>query len=82
MIRVVCDLCEKPIKMHRRKGPQISRTKEWNTSKLFPHLCENCAAKIDNVLREFKGSTTQAHLTSQYYAKLNAERRERLGTDG
>ena len=79
---VICDFCNNPLPIEEGDLVRTFQTKEWNTKSLFPHLCENCAERIDRVLREFKNSTTQECLTAQYYARLNVERRKQIGTEG
>lgn len=58
---VHCDVCGEELKIVRKHTPfgevdviKTYRTKQWDTSTLFPHLCEACAAKIDNGLLEAK----------------------------
>lgn len=88
--QVLCDVCGRPFRQHERCRDQakevtvtgFSRTKEWDTRKLFPHLCEGCAAKIDLALATCKeGMTTRGILLERYH-ELNEERKERLGTNG
>lgn len=56
-----CDVCDKKLEVVKKITPfgevevvKTYRTKVWNTSTLFPHLCESCALKIDNQLLETK----------------------------
>lgn len=58
---VHCDVCGEELKIVRKHTPfgdvdviKTYRTKQWDTSTLFPHLCEACAVKIDNGLLETK----------------------------
>ena len=59
--KVYCDVCGEELKIiqkHTLFGDvnviKTSRTKQLNTSRILPHLCENCALKIDNELLEAK----------------------------
>lgn len=58
---VHCDVCGKELKIIRKHTPfgdvyviKTSRTKQWDTSMILPHLCETCALKIDNDLLNAK----------------------------
>ena len=88
--QVLCDVCGRPFRFNERCRDQakevtvvgLSRTKEWDTRALFPHLCEGCATKIDLALSDCKnGLTNRARLAAKY-KELNDERREKLGTNG
>lgn len=86
---VMCDFCDRPVLSRveiidgeKCRNVVMHRTKEWDTRTLFPHLCEVCAEKLDLALGKMKAEMTLAHSTAALYAKKNAERRERLGTDG
>ena len=85
-IQFCCDFCDKPL-------PEIGlydeipcikfyRTKELNTTKIFPNLCENCASKIDQVLVFAKDEWIKQLNISSRNAEINKERREKLGTKG
>lgn len=88
--RILCDVCLNPLPTEAVEDSvygavevlKLSRTKEWDTRLLFPHLCENCALKIDNALLKFKNEVALEGLINQRNKKLNAERKERLGTKG
>lgn len=91
MIRtaVLCDVCERPLPIEEIeddgsviKYTKIHTTKEWDTRVLFPHLCENCAQKIDAALLHLKNRATMQQIIMERNTKLNAERRERLKTNG
>lgn len=87
---VICDCCEKPIPTHIEVDEvygeveclELARTKEWDTRLIFPHLCEKCATKIDYVLLKEKEDAIKKGEISVRNAKLNAERREKLGSKG
>ncbi len=88
--QVLCDVCERPFPTTQEEteyGPVecvvgFSRTKEGDTRKLFPHICEKCAGKIDDALRKFKNETTAEALINARNKKLNDERKKKLGTKG
>lgn len=84
MIKVValCDFCEQPIREDEDRILYTHRTKEWNTRILFPHLCERCATKLDQVILKVKNGETYRRAIMLRNAELNAERRERLSTKG
>lgn len=60
----------------------LSRPKEYNTNKLFPHMCEACAGKLDILLSAYRTEMLKRSELAAKFAKANAERRERLGTEG
>ena len=85
-IKFCCDFCDKPL-------PEIGlydeipcikfcRTKELNTTKIFPNLCENCATKLDEALKYARGEWIKQLNISSRNAEINKERREKLGTEG
>ena len=57
-------------------------TKELNTTKIFPNLCENCATKLDDALRYARSEWIKQLNISSRNAEINKERREKLGTKG
>lgn len=87
-----CDFCGMPLTKMMLKDPEgrygetpcsnIYFTKELNTKRLFPHLCENCATKIDRVLVFAKDEWLKQIDISDRNSKINAARRELLGTKG
>lgn len=86
---VMCDFCERPVLSRvevidgsRCRNVPIHKTKELDTTRLFPHLCKDCAEKLDLVLGEARLVYTSARSVMLDYAKKNAERREQLGTRG
>lgn len=83
---VLCDMCEKPIPTYTDDDGfecvKLSRTKEWDTRHIFPHLCEECALKIDGILVKFKEGMSYKRELAARNKKINDERRERLGTSG
>ena len=86
---VYCDCCDKPIPtitmtIDGSEVPcvDLAITKECDTRLLFPHLCKSCAGKIDSALLKMKTGMTHKRELCAKYAKINDERRERLGTKG
>lgn len=79
---VVCDFCEKPLPEDENNNVYLHVTKEWDTRHIFPHLCESCANKLDMVILRVKNGETYKRTLMKRNAKLNAERREKLGTKG
>lgn len=81
-LTIFCDVCEKPMIPDEDGIVQTRVTKEWNTKDLFPHLCKNCAGKLDKAMAKVKCeiSYQQAILASN--KKINAERKEKLNTKG
>ena len=79
---VLCDFCEQPIREDEDHILYTHRTKEWDTRLIFPHLCERCASKLDQVILKVKNGETYRRAIMLRNAELNAERRERLSTKG
>lgn len=86
-----CDFCERKIKhVEYRcdtcgtadKMLPIYRTRVWNTNELFPHLCENCARKLDRTLQFMQDGLTKRGEIMQRNVELNRIRRELLGSKG
>ena len=58
----ICDICGKKLETKTEQTPfgevevvvGTGKTKEWDTSKLFSHLCKECALEIDNKLLRTK----------------------------
>ena len=84
MIKMVafCDFCEQPIKEDENNIVQLHRTRVIETRKLFPHLCERCASKFDTAVEFDRKQYVKKSELAARMTKLNAERRERLGTKG
>lgn len=81
----VCDFCERPLEIESVSGTDACKyyiTKEWNTKSLFPCLCESCASKLDVTIRKVKDEAVLTNLIAARNAKLNAERKQKLGTKG
>ena len=85
-IKICCDFCDKPL-------PEIGLydeipcikfyiTKELNTTKIFPNLCENCSMKLDDALKYARGEWIKQFNISSRNAEINKYRREKLGTNG
>ena len=87
-IKICCDFCDKPLEIvesERADGCSYAKyyaTKELNTTKIFPNLCENCAMKLDDALKYARGEWIKQLNISSRNAEINKERRERLGTEG
>ena len=77
-----CDFCNHPIQEDANDNVLIFRTKEIDTKDLFPHLCENCAKKLDKTMLLCKKKWLDEGDKVAQIAKRNAERRELLGTKG
>ena len=86
-----CDFCERKIKPVKRRCGEcfneiemlpIYRTRVWDTRKLFPELCENCAGKLDRALSLMQHGLTCREMALRRYAELNRIRRAELGSDG
>lgn len=81
-IVTICDFCEQPIPEDENNIVQLHRTRVIETRKLFPHLCERCAGKIDTAVEFDRKQHVKKSELAARMAKINAERRERLGTKG
>ena len=85
-IKFCCDFCDKPLPEigFYDETPCIKfyRTKELNTTKIFPNLCENCATKLDEALKYARGELVKQLNISSRNVEINKERREKLGTKG
>ena len=58
---ICCDMCEKELPCRTVNTPvgavevvKTAKTEVWNTSYVLPHLCKECALKIDNALLSAK----------------------------
>ena len=91
-VELCCDFCGRPLPkiMVEIQGDgfgesahaNIYFTKELNTKRLYPHLCENCAMKLDEALKYARGEWIKQLNISSRNAEINKERREKLGTKG
>ena len=84
-VKVVCDFCDRPLEteiVDRVEVIKLYHTKQWNTRALFPHLCEECASKIDDVVIKVKEDTLKQIDISDRNNRINIARRELLGTKG
>ena len=88
-VRICCDFCEKPLKIETvdtEYGPvealKTARTKNVNTRMIFHNLCEDCAFKLDEVVRIAKDEWVKQIDISSRNAAINSARREALGTKG
>jgi hypothetical protein len=84
-MKVCCDFCDRPIPTEIC-GPvetlKAARTKNVNTRRLCHHLCEDCAFKLDEVVRLAKNEWLKEIDISSRNAAINSARREALGTKG
>lgn len=89
--RIICDFCNQALPVTKRETPDgkvgdvvMFKTKECNTAPLFPHLCENCATKLDLVLRECTASYKKHRKAeiAERMRRINDERRKKLGSKG
>ena len=82
-VKIVCDFCDRPLEFDQERDSYVLyRTKQIDTRKLLPHLCRFCAEKLDNILLESKTRWMSQAEIADRVAKLNQERREKLGTKG
>lgn len=84
-LRVICDLCDRPITVEDNGQDVFVRDKhtlEVNTTKLFPHLCERCASKIDMAVLLAKQEWLKQVDISDRNSRINTLRRNALGTKG
>ena len=85
-IKFCCDFCDKPLKIVEEADGldyiEYHYTKELNTAKVFPNLCENCAMKLDNALKYARGEWIKQLNISSRNAEINKDRRDKLGTKG
>ena len=82
-VKVVCDFCDRPLEFDQERGSYVLyRTKQIDTRKLLPHLCKTCAEKLDDILIESRTRLMSRAEIIKRVAKLNQERREKLGTKG
>ena len=58
---ICCDVCGKELPCKTLNTPygtvevvKTAKTEVWNTSRVLPHLCKECALKIDNALLSAK----------------------------
>lgn len=79
---VYCDFCGNRIPGDANDNVTLHKTKEIDTSKLFPHLCENCATKLDKTMLLCKKRWIDEGDAVAQIAERNAARRELLGTKG
>lgn len=84
MLKIItaCDFCEQPIHEDANNIVQLHRTRAIDTRNLFPHLCERCARNIDTAVEFDRKQHVKKSELAARMAKLNAERRARLGTKG
>ena len=85
-IKICCDFCDKPLEIVEEADGldyiEYYYTKELNTRKIFPNLCESCATKLDEALKYAKGEWIKQLNISSRNAEINKERREKLWTKG
>ena len=82
MLKVCCDFCDRPLPLEEGNVVRLFKTKEINTQKLYPNMCESCANKIDEAVRYDRGrKVTKAEIIARM-ARKNEERRKLLNTKG
>ena len=84
-VKVCCDWCNNPLDINLNCATDaiiLYRTKNVNTRHIFPHLCKDCAFKIDEVVRLAKDEWIKQIDISSRNAAINSARREALGTKG
>lgn len=79
--QILCDICERPLQVIGNSYYKYS-TKECNTSEVFPHLCKSCADKLDIAFRHMRAETKKQAELAEKFAKVNKERKEKLGSEG
>lgn len=89
MIAYVCDFCERPLRISTLYTDHGAvdhidnyRTHELYTRQLFPHLCRDCANKLDCVLSFAKDEWLKQIDILDRNSRINAARKELLGTKG
>ena len=88
-MKLCCDFCKQPVPTkiedmgtHHAAFYDHRSTKEINTTRLFRTLCPNCAEKIDRVVVFAKDEWLKEIDIYDINSKINAARRELLGTKG
>lgn len=76
-IAYICEHCNSVTMMYL-----LSRTKVWDTRKLFPDLCRNCAEKLDSALKLMQDELVEREKIMQRNTLLNNERRKKLNSKG
>lgn len=82
MLKVCCDICERPMVVEDGNTIKLFRTREIDTRKLYPHMCENCSNKIDEAVRYDRNRYMRKSEILARMNRLNKERKERLRTEG
>jgi hypothetical protein len=88
-VRFCCDWCDRqlPVEItgsgeNKKITAELTYPKEVDLKEFFPHLCESCARKIDIVVRLSRESGYRKSDIMARYARINEERRRKLGTNG
>lgn len=79
-VKVVCDFCDKPLEMEDGRFV-LYHTKLINTRSVLPHLCKECAEKLDDIFWKCVNCQTNGDLVIKR-SLLNYERRQKWGTKG
>ena len=82
MLKVCCDICERPMVVEDGNTIKLFRTREIDTRKLYPNMCENCSNKIDEAVRYDRNRYMRKSEILARMNRLNKERKERLRTEG
>lgn len=80
-VAIICDFCNKPLEFEDGRYI-LYRTKKFNTRKIYPYLCKDCAEKLDNLFETYEAGTRSRREIIEKFRKLNQERREKIGTKG
>lgn len=77
-VKIRCDFCDKPLVIDEEKLIfKTYTTKELNTKKMFPNLCENCAMKLDDALRYARGEWAKSGCKEEQKEPFCRNRREK-----
>ena len=79
--QVICDFCERPLTPIDNIY-LIEKPIEYDTRDMFPHMCINCAKKLDRVLVAYRKDIMYRSELGSKFARINKERKQRLGTKG
>lgn len=89
-VRYCCDWCDKQLPVtitgegteNKKITAELYFPREVDVHKFFPHLCKSCARKIDIVVGLSQERGYRKADILERYARVNEERRRKLGTKG
>ena len=88
-VRYCCDWCDKQLPVtitgsgeNKKITAELRYPRQVNVRTFFPHLCESCARKIDMIVELSQDSEYSKSNILKLHAKINEERRRKLGTKG